>query len=491
MGVTPDSLPDYDTTFQFLLNKCSKVARFFAQRLPQEPLVPGLRSTMAPLLWIVTGFCCLLSVCHARTVISCRFKGVFHVEKYDRYSLNQEDAIKLCRDLNSTIANYKQLEIALDFGFETCRYGWIDDRVVIPRIKPNSICAANYTGIFTLGSNESLRFDAYCFNASETEDKSCDPVLFLNETDLSHKTIDSYDPTLDTQNPFRIQNSDKNGYLGDSVTDPGPAMITPDSGQDWGETQGTPDPDDDHYSTKEDGSDSTEQPSEHGIDHSGYIPDHHYPIEEKDPELHKSDTEPTTKTFYHGDDFEHDRHPSHHGGHHDTETDYTRPDDESSMEPDSYPGEVPSVTDSFLVPEEEFDDHLYDHDGEHGKKGRTFNHDPSSENAMVENQPKQRRGARVPDWLIVLVALVALGLILSVCLAINTRRLCGQKKKLVINGNKNRLEDGEIMEQNGDNIKSQEMVQLVSQEHTVDQDSPMIQEDIKRNDKDVDMKIGV
>ncbi|XP_031755794.1 CD44 antigen isoform X1 [Xenopus tropicalis] len=279
---------------------------------------------MAQLLWIVTGFCCLLSACQARTVISCRFKGVFHVEKYDRYALNREDAIKLCHELNTTIANLTLMEIAQDIGFETCRYGWIEDRVVIPRIKPNPICAANYTGIFTLGNNDSLRYDAYCYNASETEDKSCEPVLLLNETDLSHKTIDSYDPTLD---------------------------------------------------------------------------------------------------------------------------------------------------------------------GEHGKnpnKGRKIQ-PGESENDIT----KQRRAARVPDWLIVLVALVALGLILSVCLAINTRRLCGQKKKLVINGNKTKLEDGEIMEQNGDNIKSQEMVQLVSQEHTVEQENHMTTEDIKRNEKDIDMKIGV
>ncbi|NP_988948.1 CD44 antigen precursor [Xenopus tropicalis] len=437
---------------------------------------------MAQLLWIVTGFCCLLSACQARTVISCRFKGVFHVEKYDRYALNREDAIKLCHELNTTIANLTLMEIAQDIGFETCRYGWIEDRVVIPRIKPNPICAANYTGIFTLGNNDSLRYDAYCYNASETEDKSCEPVLLLNETDLSHKTIDSYDPTLDTQNPFRTQNSDKSG---DTVTDPGPAMITPDPGQDWDDIQGTTDPHGDPFSTKGDGSDSTEQTNEPGIDHSGYqeVPGHHFP-EGTDHEVNEFDTEHTTTENSHDSDG-HYEHPRHHDHQDNTGRDYTRPDDESSKEPDSYPGEV---TDSALDPDEEHGDH-HDHDGEHGKnpnKGRKTQ-PGESENDIT----KQRRAARVPDWLIVLVALVALGLILSVCLAINTRRLCGQKKKLVINGNKTKLEDGEIMEQNGDNIKSQEMVQLVSQEHTVEQENHMTTEDIKRNEKDIDMKIGV
>lgn len=49
------------------------------------------------------------------------------------------------------------------------------------------------------------------------------------------------------------------------------------------------------------------------------------------------------------------------------------------------------------------------------------------------------------------------------------------------------------MEQNGDTIKSQEMVQLVSKEQTNelgDQDESLNQENM-RNAKDVDMKIGV
>lgn len=46
-----------------------------------------------------------------------------------------------------------------------CRYGFIDGHVVIPRIHPNAICAANNTGVYILASNTS-QYDTYCFNAS-------------------------------------------------------------------------------------------------------------------------------------------------------------------------------------------------------------------------------------------------------------------------------------------------------------------------------------
>lgn len=46
------------------------------------------------------------------------------------------------------------------------RYGFIDEYVVIPRISPNAICAANHTGVYVLTSSNTSRYDTYCFNAS-------------------------------------------------------------------------------------------------------------------------------------------------------------------------------------------------------------------------------------------------------------------------------------------------------------------------------------
>ncbi|XP_074853594.1 CD44 antigen isoform X3 [Carettochelys insculpta] len=122
--------------------------------------------------------------------ISCRYAGVFHVEKNRRYSLTRSEAIELCRALNSTLPTMEQMHKAHELGFETCRYGYIEDKIVIPRIKPYHLCAANSTGIYILHSNITERYDTYCYNASETRNKTCEPIIRLevswaaNETEI-------------------------------------------------------------------------------------------------------------------------------------------------------------------------------------------------------------------------------------------------------------------------------------------------------------------
>ncbi|KAL8169704.1 UNVERIFIED_CONTAM: hypothetical protein K2H54_055901, partial [Gekko kuhli] len=111
--------------------------------------------------------------------ISCRYAGVFHVEKNRRYSLTREEAIELCKALNSTLPTWEQMEKAFSLGLETCRYGYIEEKIVVPRHNPYHLCAANTTGIYVLQSNVSDRYDTYCFNSSEARDKVCDPVTEL------------------------------------------------------------------------------------------------------------------------------------------------------------------------------------------------------------------------------------------------------------------------------------------------------------------------
>ncbi|XP_048215759.1 CD44 antigen isoform X5 [Perognathus longimembris pacificus] len=120
------------------------------------------------------GLYCLVQLSLAQSQIdlniTCRFAGVFHVEKNGRYSISQTEAADLCKAFNSTLPTMAQMEQALSKGFETCRYGFIEGHVVIPRINPNSICAANNTGVYILTSNTS-HYDTYCFNASAPPDK--------------------------------------------------------------------------------------------------------------------------------------------------------------------------------------------------------------------------------------------------------------------------------------------------------------------------------
>ncbi|XP_012875085.1 PREDICTED: CD44 antigen isoform X7 [Dipodomys ordii] len=121
------------------------------------------------------GLYCLVQLSLAQTTqidlnITCRYAGVFHVEKNGRYSISRTEAADLCQAFNSSLPTMAQMVQALHKGFETCRYGFIEGHVVIPRITPNSICAANHTGVYILNSNSS-HYDTYCFNASAPLDK--------------------------------------------------------------------------------------------------------------------------------------------------------------------------------------------------------------------------------------------------------------------------------------------------------------------------------
>ncbi|XP_068873207.1 CD44 antigen isoform X1 [Aphelocoma coerulescens] len=139
-------------------------------------------------LWATFGLC-LLKLCLTETEfsVSCRYRGVFHVEKNGRYSLTRSEAVKLCRALNSTLATLEQLKEAHESGFETCRYGFVVGHIVIPRINPYPLCAANTTGIYKLSANTTDRYDAYCYNASETEEKSCEPIKTIDTSLLSNQ----------------------------------------------------------------------------------------------------------------------------------------------------------------------------------------------------------------------------------------------------------------------------------------------------------------
>ncbi|XP_034625582.1 CD44 antigen [Trachemys scripta elegans] len=152
--------------------------------------------------------------------ISCRYAGVFHVEKNRRYSLTRDEAVELCKALNSTLPTMNQMEKAHSLGFETCRYGFIEDKIVIPRIKPYFLCAANNTGIYILASNITDRYDTYCYNASETREKACEPITRLD--------VSGHDNTSQIGNVLLIDNEDGSRYT-DGVKHTDPTPVTDDN----------------------------------------------------------------------------------------------------------------------------------------------------------------------------------------------------------------------------------------------------------------------
>uniref|UniRef100_A0A8C3B7C7 CD44 antigen n=1 Tax=Cairina moschata TaxID=8855 RepID=A0A8C3B7C7_CAIMO len=165
-------------------------------------------------VWATFGLC-LLKLCLTETQfnVSCRYRGVFHVEKNGRYSLTRTEAADLCRALNSTLSTLEQLEKAHELGFETCRYGFVVGHIVIPRINPYHLCAANHTGIYKLSANTTGRYDAYCYNATETRDKACEPIERIDTSFLSNQS----EIVIDNEDGSRY-NADGTRHSGDSST---------------------------------------------------------------------------------------------------------------------------------------------------------------------------------------------------------------------------------------------------------------------------------
>ncbi|KAM6273433.1 CD44 antigen isoform 1-T1 [Porphyrio hochstetteri] len=157
-------------------------------------------------LWATFGLCFLkLCLAEIQFNVSCRYGGVFHVEKNGRYSLTRSEAVELCRALNSTLATLEQLKRAHELGFETCRYGFVVGNIVIPRINPYHLCAANHTGIYKLPTNTTGRYDAYCYNETETREKTCEPIQRLDPSFLSN------------QDEIVIDNADGSRYNADGT----------------------------------------------------------------------------------------------------------------------------------------------------------------------------------------------------------------------------------------------------------------------------------
>ncbi|XP_060227706.1 CD44 antigen isoform X13 [Meriones unguiculatus] len=358
--------------------------------------------------WHAAWGLCLLQLSLAQPQIdlniTCRYAGVYHVEKNGRYSISRTEAADLCLAFNSTLPTMTQMEKALSMGFETCRYGFIDESVVIPRINPNAICAANHTGVYVLTSSNTSRYDTYCFNASAPLEEDCTSV-----TDLPN--------SFEGQVTITIVNRDGTRYSkkGEYRTH-----------QEDIDASNTMDED------VSSGSSSERSTSEGYIFHTNLPTEHPTGDQEDD--------------FF-------------------TMTIQTTRDGDSFIDTS---GGSRTVT--------------------HGSE--VAGHSSGNQDGGVNTTSGPVRKPQIPEWLIILASLLALALILAVCIAVNSRRRCGQKKKLVINSGNGTMEDRKPSELNGEASKSQEMVHLVNKEPSETPDHYMTADET-RNLQNVDMKIGV
>ncbi|XP_019495099.1 PREDICTED: CD44 antigen isoform X15 [Hipposideros armiger] len=356
----------------------------------------------------VWGLCLVqLSLAQIQLNVTCRYDGVFHVEKNGRYSISRTEAADLCKAFNCSLPTMAQMEKARKAGFETCRYGFIEGHVVIPRIHPNAICAANHTGVYILTSNTS-HYDTYCFNASAPEGHDCASI-----TDLPN--------AFDGPITISIINSDGSKYIqkGEYRTNP----------EDINSSNYT-------NSTEDDMS-------------SGF----------------SSERSTLGDYIFH------------------------------THLPTAQPTQDQGNRWEFVTPEET--PTTKDHGSSSDPSGRAHTtqgsesagHSSGSQGGANTTSGPIRK-PQIPEWLIILASLLALALILAVCIAVNSRRRCGQKKKLVINNGNGAVEDRKPSGLNGEASKSQEMVHLVNKEPSETPDQFMTADET-RNLQNVDMKIGV
>ncbi|XP_060032582.1 CD44 antigen isoform X9 [Erinaceus europaeus] len=440
-----------------------------------------------------------LSLCQSQIDlnVTCRYAGVFHVEKNGRYSISRTEAPDLCRAFNSTLPTMDQMQKALETGFETCRYGFIDGHVVIPRIHPNSICAANKTGVYILPSNTS-QYDTYCFNASAPLEEDCTSV-----TDLPN--------SFEGQVTINIVNRDGTRYTKKGEYRTNPNDINPSSAPEEDMSSGSP----------------SERSTSVGYSIFHTLLPTAYPTSEQD----YSEKSPTTKqthtqsfsTSYTGLEENEDQQmnstptPSNRndgrsgrkGGNH-PEDSTTSVEGYTSHSPDTVENRTltsetpdktgsPAVTevivgnDDINVDRSQAEDHYTVDDSDHyhpTDRSGPDGHSSGSQEGGANTTSRPIRKSQIPEWLIILASLLALALILAVCIAVNSRRRCGQKKKLVINSGNGAVEDRKPSGLNGEASKSQEMVHLVNKEPSETPDQFMTTDETQ-NLQNVDVKIGV
>ncbi|XP_045681286.1 CD44 antigen isoform X8 [Phyllostomus hastatus] len=555
------------------------------------------------------GLCLLhLSLAQIDLNVTCRYSGVFHVEKNGRYSISRTEAADLCAAFNCTLPTMAQMEEARSVGFETCRYGFIEGHVVIPRIHPNSICAANHTGVYILSSNTS-QYDTYCFNASAPQGEDCTSITDLpnafdgpititivnrdgtrytkkgeyrtnpddinaNTTDYDfssgspserntptdytifhtqlpteyptqggdHPSVPSYpedasvtstDSSIITAGSEPIEENedetDKNPSHSGSGIDDDEDFISstiattprvsniPTQTQDWNKWSPdffTPDvllqttprmTDVDRSGTSEYGENWTQEPQSPLIHHEQHDEEetqHSTSTTLATPSSAMEDTatqrEQRFTNRWPGEYLQTPREDSHstagtdasaHDSHPNQEM--TTPSQEDSswtsfLDPISHPMGRGHQTESMGDQDSTLDS-AGRHHTTHGS--RPDGHSSGSQGGEANTTSGPIRKPQIPEWLIILASLLALALILAVCIAVNSRRRCGQKKKLVINNGNGAVEDRKPSGLNGEASKSQEMVHLVNKEPSETTDQFMTTDETQ-NLQNEDVKIG-
>ncbi|XP_048829145.1 lymphatic vessel endothelial hyaluronic acid receptor 1a [Brienomyrus brachyistius] len=130
--------------------------------------------------------------------------GVFLLSSIPKaYALNASAARDMCQLMGMTLANQAHVQDANAHGLETCRYGWIEERIaVIPRITSSIICGRGGIGVLIWRAEANRSFDAFCFNGTDLKVHLASPTADISQRRGSSSTPLSFHPS-----PPRIPHS--------------------------------------------------------------------------------------------------------------------------------------------------------------------------------------------------------------------------------------------------------------------------------------------
>ncbi|XP_043938584.1 CD44 antigen isoform X2 [Protopterus annectens] len=367
------------------------------------------------LLFLLTWVFCSLGITLAEPElnVSCRFYGVFHVEKYGRYALSRDEGKYVCESFGTALATLAQLEKAYTAGFQTCRYGWIEGHVAIVRQESHFNCAANATGVILLNSTHfSDKYDVYCFNGSDDQEKVCDPLRHsLRLPTMIPTTVIS--STLDDKGPVKEDTA-----VNETVTY---STVSPEES-------------DPHHGNEDnvDDTPTTLLPSDENATSYGT------PFPVMPPEGDELDDSKKQST---------------------TTASSSTQDDSGNQGSSTWHSEFLDKWSSSTT--------VSDSDSDNGDRSPVIS--AGTENGTVDGNSKNVKSGRNILWLIILLALLIVLIVTTICIMVaNRKRLCGKKKKLVITSTKEKPKKepkkDKKQEVNGDTKKSEETVQLMNAE---------------------------
>uniref|UniRef100_A0A8C0YD12 Lymphatic vessel endothelial hyaluronic receptor 1b n=1 Tax=Cyprinus carpio carpio TaxID=630221 RepID=A0A8C0YD12_CYPCA len=144
--------------------------------------------------------------------------GVLLVQtKNNVYSFNATTAREACEAIKMRIAKKAEVETANNNGFQTCRFGWVEEQIaVIPRIERSEKCGKNKLGISVWRADISKMFDVYCFKPAGP-DGSFETTSNRPQSSTGGRTPTNNHYSTKTTHPSSIKSTSTPAYTSRSL----------------------------------------------------------------------------------------------------------------------------------------------------------------------------------------------------------------------------------------------------------------------------------